>query len=410
MSRRTIIFALFSIAYFLSYFFRSTNAVIAPDLSAEMGLNAAQLGLMTSLFFATFAAVQIPLGVWLDKWGARRVTPGLMVTAVIGSILFATATSFTQLAIARALIGIGMAGVLMGSLKILSQWFSAERYGTATGLLVGLGASGALFAATPLAQLNQAIGWRMVFWIGAGITAVIILAIFIFARDTPLGQTQTSNNPDSGSLRDVFGDTRLWRIIPLNFFFAGTILSFQGLWAGPYLFDVLNLNDIQAGNVLLWLSGSAVVGFVIAGWLGDQFGLAKMVLIAGAFFVFSQFVLAFHPPRALIVPVYALFGFSGGFNVIIMAHTRHLFPLHLTGKAVTAVNLFGIGGTFLLQWTGGLIVDQFPRSATGQYPPQAYTAALLVTAVGGLLTLFWYWPLVNGRVAPKASLNTDFAD
>ena len=102
------------------------------------------------------------------------------------------------------------------------------------------------------------------------------------------------------------------------------------------------------------------------------------------------------------MPVYALFGFSGGFNVIIMAHTRHLFPLHLTGKAVTAVNLFGISGTFLLQWMGGLIVDQFPRSATGQYPPQAYTAALLVTAVGGLLTLFFYWPLVNGRVASKS--------
>ncbi|KAA3657766.1 MAG: MFS transporter, partial [Chloroflexi bacterium] len=350
---------------------------------------------MTSLFFATFAAMQIPLGVWLDKWGARRVTPGLMVTAVIGSILFATGTGFTQLAIGRALIGIGMAGVLMGSLKIFSQWFSAERYATATGLLVGLGASGALFAATPLAQLNRVIGWRMVFWIGAGVTAVIILSILLWARDTPPGRAQSSTTTPTGSLRDVFGDARLWRIIPLNFFLAGTLLSFQGLWAGPYLFDVLQLNDIQAGNVLLWLSGSAVVGYVIAGWLADLFGLARMVVIASIFFVLSQFILAFHPPQSLIIPVYALFGFTGGFNVIIMAHVRHLFPLHLTGKAVTAVNLFGIGGTFLLQWWGGLIVDLFPRSATGQYPPQAYTAALLVTAVGGLLTLFWYLPLVK---------------
>ncbi|MCA9930394.1 MAG: MFS transporter, partial [Anaerolineales bacterium] len=183
MSRRTIIFVLFTSAYFLSYFFRSTNAVIAPDLSAEMGLNAAQLGLMTSLFFAAFAAMQIPLGVWLDKWGARRVTPGLMTAAVLGSVLFATSSGFIQLTVGRALIGVGMAGVLMGSLKIFSRWFSPRRYATATGLLVGIGASGALFAATPLARLNQAIGWRMVFLIGAGLTAVIILTILIGAQD-----------------------------------------------------------------------------------------------------------------------------------------------------------------------------------------------------------------------------------
>jgi len=156
-----------------------------------------------------------------------------------------------------------------------------------------------------------------------------------------------------------------------------------------------SVNDIQAGNVLLWLSGSAVVGFMAAGWLGDRFGLARTVAAAGVLFLASQFLLALRPPQALIAPVYALFGFSGAFNVIIMAHARHLFPLHLTGKAVTAVNLFGIGGTFLLQWWGGLIVGQFPRTAAGQYPPQAYTAALLVTAVGGLLTLIWYLPLAK---------------
>lgn len=122
------IFAIFTSAYFLSYFFRSANAVIAPDLSTEMGLDAAQLGLMTSLFFATFALAQIPLGVGLDRWGPRWVTSGLMLFGALGSLIFALAPSLGALALGRALIGVGMAGVLMGSLKAFSRWLTYTRF------------------------------------------------------------------------------------------------------------------------------------------------------------------------------------------------------------------------------------------------------------------------------------------
>ena len=137
MPKQIHIFIFFTAAYFLSYFFRSANAVIAPDLSSELGLEAQQLGFMTSLFFASFAAVQIPLGMALDKWGPRWVTSGLMLVGVIGSIVFGLAPSFEILALGRALIGIGMAGILMGSLKVFSQWFPLERFATVSGLLVG---------------------------------------------------------------------------------------------------------------------------------------------------------------------------------------------------------------------------------------------------------------------------------
>lgn len=394
MPGRARIFLLFTAAYFLSYFFRSANAVIAPDLAAELRLDAARLGLMTSLFYAAFAAVQIPLGVALDRWGARRVTPGLMLLAVGGSLLFAIAPGFSQLAAGRALIGAGMAGVLMGSLTIFSRWFPAERYATVSGLLVGLGSLGALAAATPLAWLNQVVGWRGVFSLGAAATAVSAAAILLFSRDRPADrQAAPALSPPQRSLRAVFGDRRLWRIAPLNFFFGGTLLAFQGLWAGPYLFDLLRLSDIQAGNVLLLLSGGASAGYLASGWLCDRFGMGRMLGLAVATFIGCQFLLAVRPPPGVVPLVYAVMGFSGGFNVMLLAQTRQLFPLRLTGQAVTAVNLFGIGGTFLLQWWLGLLIGAFPRDAAGHYPPLAYTAALAVTAVGGLLSLLWYLPL-----------------
>lgn len=160
MNRRVVVFGLFTAAYFFSYFYRSANAVIAGDLSRELNLDAGQLGLLTSLFFATFAAIQLPMGVWLDRWGSRWVTPSLMFIGAIGSLIFSFAPNLATLAVGRALIGVGMAGVLMGSLKIFSQWFSINRFATVSGSMVGIGALGALAAASPLAWLNEAIGWR----------------------------------------------------------------------------------------------------------------------------------------------------------------------------------------------------------------------------------------------------------
>jgi MFS family permease len=403
MPKRYTIFILFTAAYFLSEFFRSTNAVIAPDLSAEMGLNAAQLGLMTSLFFATFAAMQLPVGVWLDRVGARRVTPLLMLVAVAGSILFATASGFGLLAAGRALIGVGMAGVLMGGLKILSRWFPPERFATLSGLLVGIGSLGSLVAATPLAQLNQILGWRSVFWIGGGITAVTAVILFTWGNDALSESSQIAQKETAGGLQDVLGNGRLWRLVPLNFFITGTILSYQGLWAGPYLYDVLMFNEMQVGTGLIWLSIGSSAGYLVSGWLADRFGVSRTLIMTAILFSVSQLGLALRLPQAVIMLLYGLFGFTGSFNMLLLATSRHLFPLHLTGKAVTAVNLFGIGGTFVLQWLSGVIVGQFPRNAAGQYPPQAYTAALLVTALGGLLALLWYLPLTR-RTAPQIAV------
>ncbi|MBX2998633.1 MAG: MFS transporter [Caldilineaceae bacterium] len=396
MSRRLTVFVLFTAAYFISYFYRSANAVIAPDLAAELGLSAARLGLMTSLFFATFALVQIPLGVGLDRWGPRWVTPGLMLIGVVGSLIFAAATSFPALALGRALIGVGMAGILMGSLKIFSQWFSAERFATVSGLLVGIGSLGALGAATPLAWLNNLTGWRSVFGIGAAITALIAISILLWTRNTPPGVAWTGGSA-GGRVGDVFKDLRFWRVAPLVFFLAGGILGFQGLWGGPYLFHVLGLNDIQTGNLLLILGIGATAGYTLSGWLADRFGLPRVIIASSTLFVVCQLGLAFHPPLMVVALLYALFGFTGAFNVMLLAQSRLLFPLSMTGKAISAVNLFAIGGTFLLQWWMGLIIGLWPVDAVGHYPPQAYTAALLFTAAGSFLALIWYLPLVRRK-------------
>jgi predicted MFS family arabinose efflux permease len=392
---RVAVFTLFTAAYFMSYFYRSANAVIAPDLAREMNLGAAQLGLMTSLFYGVFAAIQLPMGVALDRWGPRWVTPFLLLIGVAGSLIFAAAPTFGWLAVGRAMLGLGMAGCLMGSLKILSQWFPAARFATVSGALVGIGALGALAAATPMAWVNSLVGWRVIFVGGAVVTGLIAAAIMVGTRNAPPGVVWREQGPSGGALRDVFAEARFWRIAPLSFFLAGAVLSFQGLWAGPYLYDGLGLDEIAVGNLLLLLGIGVTAGYGLSGWIADRFGLGRVLRVVAIFFGLSQLTLAIIPPLGMIAPLYLLFGFTGGFNVMVLAHVRRIFPLPMMGKASSALNLFAIGGTFLVQWWMGLIIESFAPVAPGQYPPAAYSAALLFTGIGSLLACAWYWPFAG---------------
>ncbi len=392
MPSQTSVFAAFTLAYFFSYFYRSANAVIAPDLARALSLDAAQLGLMTSLFFAAFAAVQLPLGLALDRYGPRLVTPALMLVGAAGSLIFAGAQDFASLALGRALIGIGMAGVLMGALKAFSQWFSAQHYPTISGLLVGIGSAGALVAATPLAWLNATFGWRMAFVVGAALIVLVAAALLIGTRNTPPGVAWPGNTADLRSLHVVFTDARFWRMAMLVFFTNGTLLAFQGLWAGPYLNDIFGVAPLQRGNVLLLLSLGVTAGFLMSGWLSARIGLANVVVAGASLFGASQIVLAFHPSLPVAAAAAAIFGFSGALTIMLLAQPRYVFPVVYTGQATTAVNLFAIGGTFLVQWWMGLIIGTFP-ARSGHYPPGAYTASLLFSASATWVMLFFYLPM-----------------
>lgn len=395
---RGVVFALFTAAYFLSYFLRSANAVLAGDLARDLALSAEHLGLMTSLYFGTFALAQLPLGPGLDRWGPRTIASAMMLVAVVGALVFATGQSFAQVALGRALIGFGMAALLPSGFKVVSQWYPAARGATMSGLLIGIGATGALVAATPLAWASGQVGWRAVFAGVAALIAASALAIALLAGDAPRDETVSNTAPgprERTGLGVIVMDRRFWRITPLAFCYTGVLLGTQGLWAGPYLFDVLGLTPVAAGNILLLLGLGVAAGYATSGWFCDRFGVARVVALCAGLFVLCQFGLAARPPLGLVALLYVLFGYTGGYCIMLMAHARQVFPPAMTGQAVAAANFFGIGGTFLLQWWLGRIIGRFPTTTAGHYQPAAYTVAFLVTAIATLLALAWYLPLTR---------------
>jgi predicted MFS family arabinose efflux permease len=377
------IFLVLLAAYFLSYFFRATNAVIAPDLQQELGLTPADLGLMTSLFFVTFALAQLPLGPLLDRYGPRFVNPALMLIGAGGALIFAFAQDFTELGIGRALMGLGFAAVYTGALKAFSLWFPPGRYATVVSLYVGIGATGALAAAAPLAWIKELVGWRGVFEWGALVIALVAVLVAVVVRNSP-PDTQLPRGGGAVSASQIWRSSAFWRMSGLVFVVGGGFLAWQTLWGGDFLFKVHGLGSLDVGVILLVFSMAAILGFLTCGPLSERLGVSRVMLVAGGIFTLGPALLGLwtQMPIPAVYVIYALMGYFGAFNILMQVQARLVFPTELTGRAVTSINFMLFMGVFLLQWGIGLVLGAW-----------GYSAALLAWALLLALAVAAYAPL-----------------
>jgi sugar phosphate permease len=412
-----LVFAVLAFAHILSQFLRHANAAIAPDIVAEFGLTAAAMGFMTSLFYVMFASAQIPLGSALDRGKPRYVMAAFMAASVLGCAFYATARSFALLAVGRALMGVGMAVILMGSMKILSGWFGSRRFATASGLLVGISSFGGLLAASPLVSFAGAVGWRTAFWTTGGVILAAALLVALLAKDAPLANTASKDGraplapplKRGGGHREgyahVMRSGAFWRLAPLIFFLAGSLFAVQGLWGGLFVRDVLGVDGTGLGVYLTVMALGVSAGYLLSGYVADRFGVARVTLVGASVFVAAHLALVaatWVPNVPFVFVVYAVFGFTGSVNVLVLVQAGLAFPSSLTGRAVSGVNMFGIGGAALVQYGMGAIIALFPRDALGSYPPAAYRTAFLVVAAGAAAALAVYLPLAKQARRPPA--------
>ncbi|MCE2850015.1 MAG: MFS transporter [Roseiflexaceae bacterium] len=393
------VFAAFAFGYMVASFLRAANAVISADLMRELSLSADQLGTMTSIYYISFSLMQLPLGAALDRYGSRTAIPLLMIPTVIGCLLFATATSFWPLALGRTLIGLGTAGGLMGAVKTFGNWVPKNQLATMTSIMVALGACGGLLSTSPMAYLADIYGWRTVFVWSAPIVACIALGIRAIGHDAP--QAASVRQPGMHMMagyKEIYTHATFIRMAPLYFSMLGSMLAVQTLWAGPFAFDVARATSSDVGLLLLVLGIGAVVGYAVSGVLSDRFGGVRVLIIAQIIMLSSLAYFVFLPIPAsttVLLYIYGSFGFGASFNVIMLPQVRTLFADAMSGRAATALNIFGFLGGWVLQWIMGQVINLNGRTANGHYLVSGYQWAFTIPFVLGCIALIVYVPLIR---------------
>jgi MFS family permease len=386
----------------MGMFYRVSTAVIAPDLAADLGLNAKQLGMLGGAVFYCFALLQIPTGPMLDRVGPRLVISSCALIMAMGTFLFAGAESFGSALVARGLMGLGMAPLLMGSLKVYTMRFPSNQFATLMGLMLSVGTVGNFLAYSPLAYLTASTGWRNCFVVAGGINSILALLTFWVLTDaSPPGQRKMFRAPKNDttisireSARILLGSVSFWQIAAVSLFRYGTIMCLQTLWLGLYLMDARGYTPVQAGNLLLFLALGTAIGNPIAGRLSDKtfrsrkwlgvWGMAmyciSLLPYTGMFTVHNRLVLA-----ALIF----LTGLFNSFGNIVFSHARELYPISIAGTAFAWINFFTVSGGALFLPLLGNIIESFPHTGR-HYPPEAYELGFMICFVSMAASLLFY--------------------
>ena len=400
---RWVVFTLSALLFFLSQFYRTSNAVIAPELIRDLDLDTEGLGVLSAAFFYVFALTQIPITVFLDKIGPRRLMTGLSLIGVIGAVVFSLAENLTIGIWGRVLLGIGMACNLMGTLKLLSEWFRPSVFATLTGVIFSIGTAGNMLSTTPLVALVAVVGWRAGFQIIAAINLALTLVFWFIVRDRPGSQegTRVDENAAAG-LRQAFADVgklfkyRDYWIISLGTFVRyGTAASFQALWAGPFLLEVMGYSALATGNIILLLNIGMILGGTFWGALSDKMvGSRRLLVVIGlislALLMISLAILPTNTGIMVTGFLFFLFGLSSAAGLLMYPHIKDLVPLRMAGAAMTGVNFFTmIGPAVFLQGLGILMQRMYPDASRGT---AAFATALWLCAgcllLAGLLYMF----------------------
>jgi len=372
------VFLPFAGGYYLSYLFRTVNAIISPDLVREFNLGPADLGLLTSSYFLTFGLFQLPLGLLLDRYGPRRVNAALLILAGAGAALFGLSQSLAGLIAARALIGLGVSGCLMSSIKVFTIWFPLNRLATLNGWLLACGGLGALSASKPAEELLRVASWHSVFLLLAALTFVAAGAIFLIVPEREAQRSPQSLMDSLRSLPLILRNAKFWRLGLLVIAGQGVFMSLQSLWVAPWLKDVVGLARADIGTHLLMVALGMIVGAsmwgVVADWLGRR-GVDAVTVVLGGFgaSLVNLALLASGLKSGTLALMFCLTLFSQ-VQPLVYAILSKEFPLELSGRVVSTLNFMVFLSAFAVQWGLGLIINLWPVQA-GKYADAGYATA-----------------------------------
>jgi MFS family permease len=388
--RPLLAWALGSLFFCYAFLQRVSPSVMVEELMRDFSASAAILGNLSAFYFYAYAALQIPVGLLMDRIGPRRLMTGAALVAAAGSVLFAASDAIGGAYMGRLLIGAGAAFSWVGVLTVLTQWFPATRFAFFTGIAQAVGMAGAIFGQAPIALAVDGIGWRGTLVFVAGIGFALAIAIWFVVRDKPHAAASAAGM--MASLKVLLGNRETWLNAAFGLSMTGPMLAFGGLWAVPYLMAAYGIERSAAAGILSFIFIGWAVGAPLAGLLSDRVRARKPVMVGGALLSTASFFVLVQVPGLPLAALSALILFHGvaaSAMVLGFAAVREHNPPQMSSTAMGLVNVAVVGSGAIFQPLIGFLLDlQWDGEMVAGvrvYTGEAYRAAFgALTVAGGM--------------------------
>ena len=375
--------AFLCIAYILSQFFRSFLAVLSSVLANDIGAQPDDLAYALGLLFLVFAIMQIPVGWGLDRFGPRIVSSVLLlIGGGGGAFLFASAQNPSHINLSMALLGVGCSPILMASYYIFARNYSPKIFATLAATFLGIGSLGTLIGASPLTYFVGILGWRDAVEL-IGIFTIFISLFLLFTVKNP--DIKYESSVSSGGFWSILKSKDILLIAPIAIICYAPVAGLRGIWLGPYFEKKFEASIDEIGTIGLIMSLGMIFGTFFYGPLDRIFKTRKWIVLTGNFIcLLSVAALSFLPELSYNFAIisFALIGFFGMSFPVVVAHGRSFVPMELSGRGVTLMNLFAIGGVGVLQALSGLVFER-----TGDFG--AVFSVYFILILIGLVVYFW---------------------
>jgi MFS family permease len=395
-----VVWGLACLFYFYECLLQVSPSVMSNELMQDFAVTSKTLGILSGIYFYSYAAMQLPVGVLMDYFGPHRLLTIATLVCSISTIAFGMTDNFFMACLARLMIGFGSAFAVVGTMKFAANWFPAQRFALLTGLMVTLGMLGAIGGEAPLALMIDAYGWRHSMIIMGSIGIVLALLIFIIAKDAPENHMAQTHHLDAeeehllSSLWALMKNKQLWLVAAYGGLMYMATPVFCGLWGVPFLMQKMAIAKATAANYISLVFIGWAIASPLWGIYSNRIGLRKPPMYigcVGALICSSLFIFAPIQSSLLMEVLLFVFGICSAGFLPAFSVAKELCNKKYVATGLSFMNMMNMVGIALAQPLIGFVLDSLwhgEYSGTVRvYSVEAYHTALSILPIGMLIAL-----------------------
>lgn len=394
------VWGLAAVFYLYELMLLVSPSVMHDDLTLAFNTTAEQLGNLAAFYYYAYAAMQIPVGLLMDKYGPRILLTVASLLCFLGCMVFGSAQVLWMAELGRFIMGLGGSFAVVGCLKLASLWFPVNRFALLTGFMVAVGMMGGVFGQAPVAKLVMAFGWQHTIYMGGILGAILSIIIWFVISDFPPGTAihLTRHTPYGRKLFQglltVMRSPQVW----VASLFAGLMFvpttGFGQLWGVPYFSERFQIEKDVSGLLVSMIFFGWALGGPFYGWISDKVGRRKipMGIAAVTTLVVMLAILNLDVSiNGMRVLMFLLGVCSSGF-ILAFSVVREINTPLLTGTAIGFINTLNNASGALAQPIVGKILDKlwdetYRLDGSPVYTVDAYNTALMFLPVCLLIAL-----------------------